>query len=233
MASAFVFPGGAAEPDEDAATTAARELFEEAGILLARGPAGDPDARAALRKRILGGAPAATALAEAGLAWATESLVAWSHWITPSIEPKRFSAQFFVCDLPEGQQPKFDDIETVDQRWVTPRDALAQAKELALPPPQIRTCWELAEHETIDDVLAAARGRAAEPLPIMPRLRLMDAEAAPCLLLPWDPEYVAGGTGDSAPLVYQPRWACGPSRFVMEDQTWKHVLAPGSTIAGS
>ena len=35
MASAFVFPGGAAEPGEDARTAAARELFEEAGVLLA------------------------------------------------------------------------------------------------------------------------------------------------------------------------------------------------------
>ncbi len=36
MASAFVFPGGGADPDEDARTAAARELFEEAGVLLAR-----------------------------------------------------------------------------------------------------------------------------------------------------------------------------------------------------
>ena len=36
MASAFVFPGGATEPGEDALTAAARELFEEAGVLLAR-----------------------------------------------------------------------------------------------------------------------------------------------------------------------------------------------------
>ena len=40
MASAFVFPGGATESGEDARTAAARELFEETGVLLAR-DAGD------------------------------------------------------------------------------------------------------------------------------------------------------------------------------------------------
>ena len=36
MASAYVFPGGAAEPGEDARTAGARELFEEAGVLFAK-----------------------------------------------------------------------------------------------------------------------------------------------------------------------------------------------------
>jgi 8-oxo-dGTP pyrophosphatase MutT (NUDIX family) len=38
MSGAFVFPGGAADPGEtDPRVTAARELFEEAGVLLAKG----------------------------------------------------------------------------------------------------------------------------------------------------------------------------------------------------
>jgi 8-oxo-dGTP pyrophosphatase MutT (NUDIX family) len=42
MASAYVFPGGATDDGEDARTAAARELFEEAGVLLAK----DADAAA-------------------------------------------------------------------------------------------------------------------------------------------------------------------------------------------
>ncbi|HEY0194847.1 MAG TPA: NUDIX hydrolase [Kofleriaceae bacterium] len=238
MASAFVFPGGASEPGEDARTTAARELFEEAGVMLARG---EPSVEATtleipiqahLRRRMLEGDDAHEVMTRARLEWSTDAMVAWSHWITPSAEPKRFSARFFVCEMPAGQVPSFDDIETVDQTWVRPRQALERAGELCLPPPQIRTFWELAQLDTIEEVLAAGRARADEPHPIMPRLRAPsspDAPASPCLLLPWDAEYTDAGTGDATPLTYTPSWAVGPSRFVMEDRTWKHVNAPGST----
>lgn len=240
MASAFVFPGGAAEPDEDARTAAARELFEEAGVLLAK-DAGDvtetleaPSA-ARLRRLMLEGGDARAILGNAGLAWSTDVLVPWAHWITPSVEPKRFSARFFVCELPPAQEPTFDAIETIEQVWVRPADALARAGELRLPPPQIRTLWELAQHATLDAVLAAGRARADEPHPIMPRLRAGASGEPVCLLLPWDPEYTETGTGDSAPLTYRPSWAVGPSRFVLEDvenKTWTYVDAPGSTTAG-
>jgi 8-oxo-dGTP pyrophosphatase MutT (NUDIX family) len=238
MASAFVFPGGTAEEGEDARTTAARELFEEAGILLARDSGGVAEtigmmSLATLRKKLHDGENAVQVLGKVGLAWSTDALIPWSHWITPSIEPKRFSARFFVCDLPAGQVPQFDDIETVDQVWCTPADAIARSKELALPPPQVRTCFELAQLASITDVMAAARRRAEEPHPIMPRLRNMVAGDPPCLLLPWDPEYTESGTGEGMPLSYRPTWATGPSRFTMEDQAWKHVSAPSSTTAAS
>jgi len=225
MASAFVFPGGATEPGEDALTAAARELFEEAGVLLARDTGSQNEtlelmSQEQLRHKVLTGVPAQALLEIAGLAWATDGLIPWSHWITPSIEPKRFSARFFVGELPAGQVPTFDATETVDQAWVTPQDGLARAGELALPPPQIRTLWELAQYSTIADVFAAAKKRAEEPHPIMPRLAPGDR---PTLLLPWDVDYNDKGTGEATPLAYKPSWAIGPSRFTLEDKTWKHA----------
>jgi 8-oxo-dGTP pyrophosphatase MutT (NUDIX family) len=238
MASAFVFPGGGTEAGEDARTAAARELFEEAGVLLARADAKleaktlEVPIQAMLRRRILDGADAATSMVAAGLVWSTDMLVPWAHWITPSVEPRRFSARFFTCELPSAQVPSFDEVETVDQIWVRPGEALARAGELQLPPPQIRTFWELSQHATIEAVLAAGRARGEEPHPIMPRLRAAAAGEPVCLLLPWDPEYTEAGSGDATPLTYTPRWAVGPSRFVLEGHTWKHVAAPGSTSAG-
>ncbi|HET9990089.1 MAG TPA: NUDIX domain-containing protein [Kofleriaceae bacterium] len=240
MASAFVFPGGATEEGEDARTAAARELFEEAGVLLARDTGAQNETlqlmtQDQLRHKVLAGAPATGVLEIAGLAWATDGLIPWSHWITPSTEPaagfnpaageaprlaRRFSARFFVGEMPAGQQPQFDATETVDQVWVTPADALARAGELQLPPPQVRTFWELAHCHSIPEVMAAARKRADQPHPIMPRLAA--GATAPVLLLPWDRDYTAG-QGEATPLTYNPSWAIGPSRFVYEDKTWKHV----------
>ena len=232
MASAFVFPGGATEPGEDARTAAARELFEEAGVLLARDAGAQNEtlgimSQEQLRARVLAGAPAAQVLERVGLAWATDGLIPWAHWITPSAErrpdgsePKRFSARFFVGEIPAGQVPTFDATETVDQVWVTPADALARSAELALPPPQIRTFWELAHCKSIAEVFAAAKKRADEPHPIMPRLAA--GTTGPVLLLPWDREYTEA-QGEATPLAYNPSWAIGPSRFVFEGNGWKHV----------
>jgi 8-oxo-dGTP pyrophosphatase MutT (NUDIX family) len=230
MGGAFVFPGGAADPGEtDPRVTAARELFEEAGVLLAQGapPAAE---LAALRARVLDGAPVGELLAERGLAFDAAALSYFAHWITPSIEQKRFSARFYVAALPAGQEPRFDDRETVDQAWVTPADALARAAELALPPPQLRTFLDLSAARSVDDVLALARARAASPCPVMPRGAAQPGGFA--LLLPWDPEYESAGQGDLHLVPAGHPLATGPTRFVMEGRAWKHVYAPGSTPAG-
>ena len=229
MGGAFVFPGGAADPDDggDLRVTAARELFEEAGVLLATAAVA-PDALAALRARLNGGATLSALLAEAGLALALDRLTYYAHWITPSAEPRRFSARFYVAVLPEGQAPRFDATETVDEAWATPADALARAAALALPPPQVRILADLAAAGTVDAAVALARAAAAHPHPIMPRMAPTPGGGF-ALLLPWDPGYLTDGTGDSAPMPADHPLAIGPSRFVLEERTWKNIAAPPSS----
>ena len=244
MSGSFVFPGGIAEPGEDdPRITAARELFEEAGVLLARplaehraGHASNDDVearddeRARLRARVLAGEPAAAVIAEAGLGFDPSQLHYFAHWITPSAEPRRYDTRFFVAVLPDGQEPTFDAHETVDQLWATPAAALERAGELALPPPQVRSLGELSGFRTVADVLALSAERARAPHPIMPRLAPTGAGFA--LLLPWDPEYLTAGTGEARPMPADHPLAVGPSRFVLEDRTWKNIDAPASTRVG-
>ena len=229
MSGAFVFPGGIAEAGEDdLRITAARELFEEAGVLLATTAIADDD-RVRLRARVLAGEPLAAVLAEAGLVLDPDLLQYFAHWITPSAEPRRYDTRFFVALLPAGQEPRFDDHETVDQAWVDPRTVSARAGELALPPPQVRCLAELSGSPTTAAVRALATARARHPHPIVPRLAPSGGGFA--LLLPWDPEYLSAGTGAAAPIDADHPLAIGPSRFILEDRTWKNVDAPGSTTA--
>ena len=245
MASAFVFPGGTADPDEtDPRVTAARELFEEAGVLLARarGPgAGQPGhgagvvsiATSARQRRDLHAGTRAFAdiLAEADLDLDLDALRYFAHWITPSVERKRFSARFYLACLPPGQEATPDDAETVDTIWVTPDQALARAAELRLPPPQLRIFLELREaaRDGVDAVLAMSAARAAHAHAILPRGA--EGESRPTLLLPWDPEYRSAGIGEALDMPAGHPLAVGPSRFVLEDMTWRHLDAPSSPIA--
>lgn len=231
MSSAFVFPGGAVDPGEEhePRRTAARELFEEAGVLLGRQPVSADDL-AAMRAAVHAGEPFDEVLAARGVELALDRVHYFAHWITPSAEAKRFSARFFVAELPPGQTPSFDNRETVDEAWVTPDEALARAGELRLPPPQVRTFYELRDAAPGGPaaVLALAAERARHPHPILPRFAAMpDAPHGFCLLLPWDPDYASAGTGEALEMSADHPLAVGPSRFVLDrDGAWRHVDAP-------
>ena len=199
MASAYVFPGGAAEPGEDARTAAARELFEEAGVLLAQDAehAGLRDARGRrartqLRKRDprrrargrcarrspgSSGRPKRSCRGRTGSRRRSSRSGSPRGSSSPSCRP--------------GRSRSSTTTETVDQVWVTPHEALARAGELQLPPPQIRTCWELAQLR-VDRRGARGRSRARRGA-ASDHAAAGAAATAPCLLLPWDPEYTDGG----------------------------------------
>ena len=224
MANAFVFPGGRIdEADGDPRVAAIRELFEEAGVLLAL-PAVPAAESAAWRRRLLAGeATFAALLADAGVAPAVDRLHPWARFVTPSFEPKRFDARFFVAEVPPDAAPRFDAQETVEQAWVTPAEALArqEAGTLPLPPPQIVTLTQLQPFAArgLAALFGEADGRAAAIRPVMPR-------AAACggaltLLLPWDPDYDTLGTGEGTAIAAGAPGTDGPSRLVLEGERWR------------
>lgn len=125
---AWVFPGGTVHEDDrtwgdEIRATAVRELFEEAGILLARGA---HDAECA-KVRELGeaGASFERALTELGLEPDFDSLVMFARWVTPAQLRRRYDARFYLARLPEDQSVRPQEGEVTDWLWVSPERALA------------------------------------------------------------------------------------------------------------
>ncbi len=166
MGGAHVFPGGRVDPGDAASAddswcdgvagassslgglapadavgyyiAAARELFEEAGVLVARDPAGrfaslaDAAAHARFteyRPEVHSGARTlrAVVLAE-GLRLALDAFVPFAHWVTPPIDVRQFDTRFFLTRVPPEQAPAHDDTETTESVWIAPADAIARCR---------------------------------------------------------------------------------------------------------
>jgi 8-oxo-dGTP pyrophosphatase MutT (NUDIX family) len=179
---------------------ACREAFEEAGVLLACDASGAPCDVATVerlgprRGEVAGDATAFIRMLEAeGLFLDTRRLVYWSHWITPSLEPKRFDTRFFVAALPPGQAASADLSELTEHRWIEPSAvpaALARG-EIKLVPPTLLTLEDLADcharHGSLSELLQAEAARATPP--VMPRMEV--AADSVRVVMPWDSGYGA------------------------------------------
>jgi 8-oxo-dGTP pyrophosphatase MutT (NUDIX family) len=157
---------------------AVRETFEEAGVLLAGPPEGQPtdvvpdvsgddweEQRQALLRRDLS---LSELLAGRGLALRSDLLRPFAHWITPPVEPRRYDTKFFAAALPVGQEARDVSGEADEASWLTPAGALAELSAGTRPmmPPTIHTLGQL---QPFGDVAAALAGSPPEQLhPIMP-----------------------------------------------------------------
>jgi 8-oxo-dGTP pyrophosphatase MutT (NUDIX family) len=147
---------------------AVRETFEESGVLLAgtspssvvsdtTGEDWEAD-RVALESRSM----SFTAfLASRGLVVRTDLLGAWSGWLTPVFEPRRYRTWFFVAALPDGQVTRDVSSESSAVTWLGAQDAAARvdAGELLMLPPTYLTCLEVGLYDSPAAVLDAAAAR--------------------------------------------------------------------------
>jgi 8-oxo-dGTP pyrophosphatase MutT (NUDIX family) len=167
--------GVATDLAEALVCAAARETFEESGVLFA-GPASDPDGivddASVYRESRL-------ALANHSLSFAdflrTEKLVLradllrpWANWVTPKEErTRRYDTYFFVGALPEGQRADGDNTETDRAGWITPAEGLddfAHSRTFLLPPTW--TQLDSLNGRTVTEVLAVER----QIVPVEPHL---------------------------------------------------------------
>ncbi|MFF4504754.1 NUDIX hydrolase [Streptomyces sp. NPDC001401] len=167
---------------------AVRETYEEAGVLLA-GPSADSVVgdttgedweadRAAVAAREFS---FAEFLDRRGLVLRSDLLGAWTRWITPEFESRRYDTWFFVAALPHGQRTRNASTEADRTVWIRPGDAAASYDkgELTMMPPTIATLRQLAPCATAADALAAAPDR--DLTPVLAQARLKDGE----IVLSW------------------------------------------------
>jgi 8-oxo-dGTP pyrophosphatase MutT (NUDIX family) len=246
MGGAHVFPGGrvdAADQDGDESwcdgiahaarqlprlssadavsyhVAAARELFEEAGVLLARDADGafvslagaaEHDRFKRDRTAVHGHKTTLRAVAERErLRLALDALVLFAHWITPPIDTRQFDTRFFMTRVPPQQTPAHDQTETTHSVWITPSSAIAQSQhgDIVLPPPTWSTIRELEPFASVEEALAWARRRRVvgrQPL-------MLERDGLRMLLAPGDPLH-PDPPGDE-PLA--------ETRFVFVDGRWR------------
>lgn len=244
MAGAHVFPGGRVDAGDHQATAqwcdgidaarkalkgvpaadavafhlaAARELFEEAGVLLARSNAGEFVALAggadharfkAYRAEVHSGRRTLREIVQGErLRLALDTLIPCAHWVTPPADTRRFDTRFFVTRVPPRQMPAHDNTEATHSAWMTPAEALAAATrlEIVLPPPTWATLRELESFQSVDTALAhfATRTiRRREP-------KLVQENGARVLILPGDPM-----NPESEPVGFE-------TRFVWVEDRWR------------
>ena len=183
--------------DDDAALTpeqalavhvaGVREVFEEAGILLAQGLDATEDVLDAWRAEINGELSFNALVARESLTLRPDQLHYFAHWITPSIESRRFNTRFFLAVAPDGQEGYHDETETVDSAWLRPAEALDRYSrgEIQLAPPTFRTLEDMAAFDSADSLLS---GMVPARVPtIMPRFDSIDGTMT--MFMPGDPLY--------------------------------------------
>jgi glyoxylase-like metal-dependent hydrolase (beta-lactamase superfamily II)/8-oxo-dGTP pyrophosphatase MutT (NUDIX family) len=128
---------------------AAREVFEEVGVLLAEGADRLSAAEIAEARRAMaaGEKTFLQIIRENDLALSGEALAAAGRWVTPPFAPRRFDTWFFLAWLPENQEALVETSELETAEWVRPAEALArwQRGEIIMAPPTLHAIRTLAK----------------------------------------------------------------------------------------
>ncbi len=173
---------------------AIREVYEEAGVLLARGRDGEPfagDERAgAAREAIAKDQRAFLDLVrELDVKLDLQALTVFARWITPNMMPKRFDTWFYLARANSDQLAICDGWETVDVEWIAPAEAirLAAAGERTVIFPTRMNLQLLAEASDAPDAIGRAMVRTLVPVEPMVERR----EGGSVLVIPPDAGYGA------------------------------------------
>lgn len=210
---ALVFPGGKANDEDASPEWSAlsdcehtdeplgvriaaiRECFEESGIILARPVeargAGQPLVGVDVAQKLdpfrgavdRGELSFLALIRDHGLVLATDTLVHFGHWITPTMMAKRFDTHFFIAATPDAQIATQDGRETTEAIWLSPGEALRQEEtgEATIIFPTRMNLKRLALASSTQDAMERFSGApVTKVLPEMTR----DETGQPCLRIP-------------------------------------------------
>jgi ribonuclease/clavin/mitogillin len=197
----WAFPGGKLDPRDAAIpvvsagpedglsarrAAAARELFEETGVLIARADDGGfpplpPDLPSWRREVLEDRLSFAELLVRLGLRLHATDFRLIGSVTTPAFAPVRFDTAFFVADLPCGQQAEIWPGELDQGRWATAAEILACWKrgECLVSPPSVMILEAIEGRpaaETparLDPLLQGIAAGALHPIYFAPEVRLI------------------------------------------------------------
>jgi 8-oxo-dGTP pyrophosphatase MutT (NUDIX family) len=197
LAGYYAFPGGKLDPEDaspaliercrglDAAAaeraiapvdgvpsmtfwiSAARELLEETGVLVAQDAVGDPidvghvavaERVETLRRALVSQSqPFHELLAREGWYLDLGSFRYLSHFITPPSSPIRFSARFFLAPVPAGQEVRVIEDEASEGLWIAPADGFQRFDrgEMPMAEPAHSSLSYLSAFDSFDALWAA------------------------------------------------------------------------------
>ncbi len=150
----FAFPGGRIDLEDarvpvrgetgeraSAVAAAARELFEETGVLVAEGAdrLPGPEREAARRALLDEELSFADFLSRHGLEIDAADFIPAGRWVTPPSNPIRFDARTFLVRFPAGEAAQVWPGELSAGEWIATGDALARwsSGEVLLHPPNL------------------------------------------------------------------------------------------------
>jgi len=225
--------GRAISPEESFAHWIAgiRELFEEAGVLLAYDQKGkllqlkNREQRERFlhyRESLQKDKKSICEIAQKeNLLFALDQLHYYAHWITPEARSERFDTRFFLTRYPLGQEATHDQKETTAGAWLTPRKALEEnlTGEVVLSPPTLKTLEDLSRFESIDEVFSSLKTNDIGPiLPVLTKV-----ESGALLIFPWDPEYEIFQKGQIPSPIHHGRPTHpgdNTTRLLMRENRW-------------
>jgi 8-oxo-dGTP pyrophosphatase MutT (NUDIX family) len=140
-----------------------RELYEEAGVLLAETADGvkvesKPGSSECILQNLSELREEKTEfidiLQDEDLYISPEKLLWLSHWVTPATSPRRFSTYFFLAKMPDGQETDAFENEVAKAFWVSANEAIDNFRngKWSMIPPTLASLDVVARYSCWKDI---------------------------------------------------------------------------------